>query len=141
MSASDSVVPSSENRQAFPRLRQCAALADFNSLRCWIWFVLVVFEGLIRAGGSADVKKSTRFAMGFSVLTLGCASWLASASETTTYSYDTLGRLTGSNISGGPNASRLTGTCFDRAGNRVRYDVATAAPAVCPNPAPTPTPS
>jgi len=63
------------------------------------------------------------------------------ASETTTYSYDALGRLTSSTLSGGPNDSRRTGTCFDRAGNRLRYDIATSAPAVCPTPTPTPTPS
>ena len=63
------------------------------------------------------------------------------ANETTNYSYDALGRLSGSTISGGPNNSRQTGTCFDRAGNRLRYDVATSAPSTCPTPSPTPTPS
>lgn len=61
--------------------------------------------------------------------------------ETVTYSYDALGRLTGSTIAGGPNNSRQTGTCFDRAGNRMRYDVATSAPSTCPTPSPTPTPT
>lgn len=64
----------------------------------------------------------------------------AFAQETTTYSYDAQGRLTGSTIAGGPNNSRQTGTCFDRAGNRTRYDVATSTPAVCPTPTPTYTP-
>lgn len=59
--------------------------------------------------------------------------------ETTTYSYDALGRLTGSSISGGPNNTRTTGTCFDAAGNRTRYDVATSTPGACPTPTPTPT--
>ncbi|WP_363130087.1 hypothetical protein [Sphingomonas sp.] len=63
----------------------------------------------------------------------------AAAQETTTYTYDALGRLTGSSISGGPNSSRVTGTCFDAAGNRTRYDVATTVPAACPTPTPTPT--
>ena len=66
---------------------------------------------------------------------------MAGASETKTYTYDVLGRLTSSSIAGGPNDTRQTGTCFDRAGNRLRYDVATAAPAACPTPSPTPTPS
>lgn len=61
--------------------------------------------------------------------------------ETVTYSYDALGRLTDSSISGGPNNTRTTGTCFDRAGNRMRYDVANSAPSTCPTPSPTPTPS
>lgn len=54
--------------------------------------------------------------------------------ETVNYTYDALGRLTGSNTTGGPNDTRKTGTCFDKAGNRVRYDVATTTPAACPTP-------
>jgi YD repeat-containing protein len=65
---------------------------------------------------------------------------MATASETRTYSYDALGRLVASTIAGGPNDTRQIGTCFDRAGNRMRYDVATSAPAACPTPTPTPTP-
>ena len=61
--------------------------------------------------------------------------------DTTTYSYDALGRLNGSTIANGPNNGRQTGTCFDRAGNRMRYDVATSSPSTCPTPSPTPTPS
>lgn len=72
------------------------------------------------------------------VLTLSCA---ASAQETTSYSYDELGRLKASIISGGPNSTRQIGTCFDAAGNRVRYDVGTTTPAPCPTPTPTPTAS
>lgn len=66
---------------------------------------------------------------------------MAGASETRTYSYDVLGRLTTSTVSGGPNDTRQIATCFDRAGNRLRYDVATSAPAACPTPTPTPSPS
>ncbi len=65
----------------------------------------------------------------------------ALAQETTTYTYDGLGRLKSSSIAGGPNDTRKTGTCFDPAGNRTRYDVATSAPAACPVPMPTPMPS
>jgi YD repeat-containing protein len=61
--------------------------------------------------------------------------------ETVTYAYDALGRLSGSTISGGPNNTRTTGSCFDGAGNRMRYDVATSAPSTCPTPSPTPTPA
>lgn len=76
-------------------------------------------------------------------LGLGAAllAGMAAASETRTYSYDSLGRLTASAIAGGPNDTRQIATCFDRAGNRLRYDVATSAPAACPTPTPTPTPS
>jgi YD repeat-containing protein len=63
---------------------------------------------------------------------------MAAASETKTYSYDALGRLTASTVAGGPSSGRQIGTCFDRAGNRLRYDVATSAPATCPTPTPTP---
>lgn len=68
-------------------------------------------------------------------------SYAALAQETTTYSYDGLGRLQGSSISGGSNNGRKTGTCFDPAGNRTRYDVATSVPTACPTPTPTPTSS
>jgi len=76
-----------------------------------------------------------------SVATAAILSCSALAQETTTYSYDGLGRLSGSNISGGTNSGRKTGTCFDAAGNRTRYDVATSTPSSCPTPTPTPTSS
>jgi YD repeat-containing protein len=80
----------------------------------------------------------------FLVLATGAAALVGPApgadsqlgNETVNYSYDELGRLTGSNTTGGPNDTRTTGTCFDAAGNRVRYDVANAAPAACPTPPP-----
>ena len=40
------------------------------------------------------------------------------ATETTTYSYDTLGRLVQSNVSGGPASGVQTATSYDPAGNR-----------------------
>ncbi|WP_066793538.1 Ig-like domain-containing protein [Sphingomonas soli] len=61
--------------------------------------------------------------------------------ETATYSYDALGRLTGSVITSGPNNGRQTGTCFDAAGNRIRQDAATSTIAACPTPTPSPTPT
>lgn len=76
-----------------------------------------------------------------SIATAAILSCSALAQETTTYSYDGLGRLKGSTISGGTNSGRVTGTCFDAAGNRTRYDVATSAPTACPTPTPTPTSS
>jgi len=74
-----------------------------------------------------------------SVAAVTLAGGGAVGQETTTYNYDALGRLSGSSISGGPNNTRKTGTCFDPAGNRTRYDVATSAPGACPTPTPTPT--
>jgi hypothetical protein len=71
----------------------------------------------------------------------------ALAQETTTYSYDGLGRLKASTLAGGPADTRKTGTCFDAAGNRKQYDVTTTTPSACvaptptPSPTPTPTPS
>jgi hypothetical protein len=75
-----------------------------------------------------------------SAATVAILSCSALAQETTTYSYDGLGRLKGSAITGGTNSGRVTGTCFDAAGNRTRYDVATGTPAACPPPTPTPSP-
>lgn len=74
-----------------------------------------------------------------SATTVAILSCSALAQETTTYSYDGLGRLKGSTIAGGTNSGRKTGTCFDAAGNRTRYDVTTTAPIACPTPTPTPT--
>lgn len=76
------------------------------------------------------------------VSALAVATAAFGQNEVTTYKYDALGRLTGSSVAGGPVANRQTGTCFDPAGNRVRYDIATSAPAACPGtPTPTPTPT
>ena len=68
------------------------------------------------------------------------------ASETVVYSYDPLGRLKTSNVTGGPNNNIGTATCFDPAGNRTRYTVGTG-PAACgtgtgstPTPPPPPPP-
>ena len=74
------------------------------------------------------------------VLSTGGLAMAATApemgNETINYTYDELGRLTGSTTTGGPNNTRTTGTCFDRAGNRSRYDVAKSTPAPCPTPTP-----
>jgi YD repeat-containing protein len=60
--------------------------------------------------------------------TIAVLSYSALAQETTAYSYDGLGRLQASTIAGGTNSSRKTGTCFDAAGNRMRYDAAISTP-------------
>jgi YD repeat-containing protein len=54
-----------------------------------------------------------------------CVSTPSRAQETTTYTYDTLGRLTGSTISDGTQVS----TSFDPAGNRTNYSVNITPPA------------
>ena len=76
-----------------------------------------------------------------SVISVAILSCNALAQEATTYSYDGLGRLKRSSIAGGTNNGRTTGTCFDAAGNRTRYDVAISALGACPTPTPTPTPT
>jgi YD repeat-containing protein len=55
------------------------------------------------------------------VLIGGCQA--AHADETTTYSYDALGRLVATGITGGPNSGISTGTIYDPAGNRSTYVV------------------
>ena len=64
-----------------------------------------------------------------------------SQSATETYTYDALGRLVRIDRSGGQNDGKITGTCFDPAGNRTRYDLSSSAPAACPTPTPVPTPT
>ncbi len=50
-------------------------------------------------------------------------AFAAGAQETTTYSYDALGRLNSSTVSGGSNNGQQTTTSFDPAGNRSNYSV------------------
>jgi hypothetical protein len=59
----------------------------------------------------------------------------ASASETTTYAYDALGRLTATSSSGTVNNGSATSVTYDPAGNRSGYTVTGAAP---PPPSPPP---
>ena len=63
--------------------------------------------------------------------------------ETTSYTYDALGRLVQSSVSGGPSNARQTKTCFDSAGNRSQYMTANGGVPTCgtPTPAPSPTPT
>lgn len=53
----------------------------------------------------------------------------AFASETTTYTYDELGRLISSSNSGGPRNGKAAVTSFDPAGNRVSHAVGLPSPA------------
>jgi len=86
------------------------------------------------------MKRIKTWAFG-AVGIIGILAGSALAQETTTYNYDGLGRLRSSSIAGGANDTRKTGSCFDAAGNRTRYDVATTTPAACPTPTPTPSSS
>lgn len=70
--------------------------------------------------------------------------------ETVTYSYDALGRLRASSVSGGPDNGTSTAICYDAASNRERYVTTVAGAAACtaspylpsaPVPTPTPTPT
>lgn len=54
---------------------------------------------------------------------LSLAASPAIASETTTYSYDALGRLTGSSSTGSVNNGLNTAIQYDPAGNRTNYTV------------------
>ena len=60
-----------------------------------------------------------------SILWAACAfpATQASASETITYAYDSLGRLVATIRNGGPNAGVSTGTSYDPGGNRSSYTV------------------
>lgn len=83
-----------------------------------------------------------RFLLGGSALaTLSLFSAPVGALETVTYSYDTLGRLVVSSISGGPSNSIGTVTCFDPAGNRTLYSSGVGASSSCPAGTPTPSPA
>lgn len=88
-----------------------------------------------------DFMRLAKVWLAGSASAIAVLAWSAFAQETTTYSYDGLGRLKSSTITGGSNTGRVTGTCFDPAGNRTRYDVTTSVPAACPVPTPTPTPT
>lgn len=51
--------------------------------------------------------------------------------ETITYSYDALGRLRASSVSGGPDSGNNTAICYDAASNRERYVTTKAGAAAC----------
>ena len=78
---------------------------------------------------------------GASALGLLVASVPLVASDTTTFTYDALGRLVKSSISGGSSNGWKTQNCFDQAGNRTRYDLASETLSSCSAPAPSPSPS
>lgn len=55
----------------------------------------------------------------------------ANAAETTTYTYDALGRLVGTTTSGGPVSGTVTSTTFDNVDNRTNYSVAPGGMSNC----------
>jgi YD repeat-containing protein len=55
----------------------------------------------------------------------------ASASETSTYKYDALGRLVQTTTTGGPSSGTNTAVVYDKAGNRSNYNV-TGSPNTIP---------
>jgi hypothetical protein len=86
------------------------------------------------------MRSKTSYLLGAAAGALAAGA-AAQASETVAYSYDALGRLVAVSTSGGPNNGKGIGTCYDRAGNRTSYTVATGTPATCaPPPAPPPPP-
>lgn len=64
-----------------------------------------------------------------SILIAGLTPLSVNAQEVTSYQYDSLGRLVGSSISGGPNNGLSTKTCFDPSGNRRKYFIGPAGTA------------
>jgi len=67
------------------------------------------------------MHQSTRVI--FAAALLCAASFPAATSETTTYTYDALGRLSGSVTTGSVNNNLTTAATFDAAGNRANYTV------------------
>lgn len=96
--------------------------------QAWARYVTPVFavtagqSYILQLSGTATTDQ-TAFVDG--VMTLA-------ENETYTYSYDSLGRLTSSAITRGPNNGTNSSACFDKAGNRRRYVAGAAAPPQCP---------
>ena len=74
---------------------------------------------------SAGVRHLARILL-ISGWLVACA---ASAQETTSYTYDALGRLTAASKSGGPSNGQATDITYDPAGNRTNYSIAGGATA------------
>ena len=67
------------------------------------------------------MKRSRLAALAFAIVAVPAA---ARASDTISYTYDALGRLTATTVSGGPNTGMAVSTGYDPAGNRTNYSVA-----------------
>lgn len=64
------------------------------------------------------MKSKSLIAVGAGCL---CASGIASASQTVSYTYDALGRLAGTQTQGGPGSGTTQSFQYDSAGNRKQY--------------------
>ena len=92
------------------------------------------------------MHRHSRLLLLGSCAVVGIIGSVASSAETVTYTYDALGRLRASSVSGGPDNGTSTAICYDAASNRERYVTTIAGAAACtaapyPTPTPTPTPS
>jgi Ca2+-binding RTX toxin-like protein len=67
-----------------------------------------------------NAKRRLALFLSMGVVVSATPTW---SQETTTYSYDPLGRLIGVSINGGPGSGVTKATCFDAAGNRSVYSV------------------
>jgi len=88
----------------------------------------------LRTSFAALVRRAERACLLTAACALGLAAGAASASETVTYGYDALGRLTSVARAGGPSAAYPIITSYDPAGNRTNYTVANAPPPAPPGP-------
>lgn len=71
------------------------------------------------------MRRGILGALALTIIILPCAAF---GSETTTYSYDELGRLVSSANSGGPRDGKAAVTSYDPAGNRATHAVGVPAP-------------
>ena len=90
----------------------------------------MVLSGAVHCGGQrVNLRK---FVVGGGAgLLIASGSFAGTIQEVTAYEYDSLGRLVRTSNTGGPNSGATTGTCFDKAGNRVQYVVSASGPPVC----------
>ena len=79
-------------------------------------------------------KSLAKTSLALSALIYSLAPIAADATETTTYTYDSLGRLKKVEKSGGPKSGTQTTTAYDPAGNRTNQTTAVPPPPPPPPP-------
>ena len=104
----------------------------------------MIYESLksykkIKIYRSEEVRKNIRCRLFISTALLSLPA-IAMATETVVYTYDALGRLTGSATTGTVNGGVQTSTSFDPAGNRAGYSVSGVGGVGTPPPPPSPPP-